>query len=410
MPRKRKFNPNIPAHIDQAALPVGVYWGENRWFILEPHPEGGGMKKRTIAYASARLSELHAFAEQARGGLERGTLVYLLEQFRGPSHRDQPDQGASEYRRLAKGTRDDYDYHGDLACAFVLADGSRLGDRQIDRINVPMIQRLVEVLASGRSATPTRPALPPRPSTANHVLRFLRRLFAWGIRHGHCTHNPARGVRQADEAAAFHMPEPEAFQAVLKFARERAFRALHSKGSVPPYMPAVMILAYNARLRGIEVTDLTDANKLEEGVLSVRRKGSLDTITPWNHDLRWAWDWLEQYREKRTGAWKRPVPIKPDQRQLLVTQTGTPLARSSLKTAWQRLITAAIAEGVIAEQDRFNLHGLKHRGITDTAGTRADKQDAAGHVDPRMTVRYNHQLAVVPAPRLPGKGPADDQA
>lgn len=29
--RKRKFNTNIPRHIDQDALPKGVYWADGRW-------------------------------------------------------------------------------------------------------------------------------------------------------------------------------------------------------------------------------------------------------------------------------------------------------------------------------------------------------------------------------------------
>ncbi|PPT91941.1 hypothetical protein XthCFBP4691_06055 [Xanthomonas theicola] len=43
-------------------------------------------------------------------------------------------------------------------------------------------------------------------------------------------------------------------------------------------------------------------------------------------------------------------------------------------------------------------HGLKHRGVTDTAGNRADKQDAAGHANPETTNRYAHDLPPVPPP------------
>ncbi|AGI08432.1 Integrase [Xanthomonas citri subsp. citri Aw12879] len=65
------------------------------------------------------------------------------------------------------------------------------------------------------------------------------------------------------------------------------------------------------------------------------------------------------------------------------------------------MITAAIEAGVIAEESRFTLHGLKHRGITDTRGTRAHKQDAAGHVTSQMTHRYDHELQVIAPPALP---------
>ena len=401
MPRKRTFKPDIPAHIDQQALPAGLYWGENRWFILEPHPEGGRPRKRTVAYAPARLSELHAIVEAATTGRDIGTLSHLVELFRGPTPRGADSAASLEWQELAKTTRDDYNRHADLACAYALADGRTLGQFQVDHMTVPMIQRLVEAFAKGWPASPRRPAAPPRPSTANHVLRFLRRLFAWGIRHGHCTINPAEGVREAREKGEFHMPEPEAFRAVWKFARQRGRLSLHAKGAVPPYMPAVMILAYHGRLRGIEVTDLTDAHCLVEGLLCERRKGSLDSITPWTRELRWAWAWLRRYRAERVEAHRRPVPLRADQRRLLVTQTGTPLARSSLKTAWQRLIVAALEAGVIPEERRFNLHGLKHRGITDTPGTRAEKRDGAGHVNPAMTVRYDHNVPVVAAPALP---------
>lgn len=47
----------------------------------------------------------------------------------------------------------------------------------------------------------------------------------------------------------------------------------------------------------------------------------------------------------------------------------------------------------------YILHGLKHRGVTDTAGNRGDKQDAAGHQSPTTTGRYDHALPVVKPPR-----------
>ncbi|MCT8273386.1 site-specific integrase [Xanthomonas translucens] len=389
--RKRKYNPDIPRHIDQDALPKGVYWADQRWYIREPHPEGGRPKNRTIGYADARLSDLHAAKEISRGAGIMGTLQYVANAFKE----------STEYRDLSKNSRDDYDHHAELACDYILKDGSTLGQLLVDRMSVPLVQRLVEALAKGRPARGLQPAMPARPSTANHVLRYLRRLFAWGVRIGHCKTNPASGVRAARERGETNMPDPQSFLAVLEFAKHCAALPLHAKGAVPPYMPAVMVLAYNARLRGIEVTDLTDADALKRGVRSSRRKGSRDNITKWNEDLEWAWTWLREYRTRRMQAHKRPMPMRPEKRVLLVTQTGTPLARSTLKTAWQRLITAALEKGVIDAEARFTLHGLKHRGITDTKGTRAHKQDAAGHVMPQTTNRYDHELQLVAPPMLP---------
>lgn len=63
------------------------------------------------------------------------------------------------------------------------------------------------------------------------------------------------------------------------------------------------------RLRGIEVTDLSDADALPEGVRCSRRNGSRDNITLWNEELRWAWSWLRDYRASRLEAHKRPAPF-----------------------------------------------------------------------------------------------------
>ncbi|AOY62122.1 tyrosine-type recombinase/integrase [Xanthomonas citri pv. glycines] len=393
--RKRKFNPAIPSHVDQQALPQGLYWESNRWFMYEPHKEGGRLTKRTVALASARLSELHAIVEAARGGSAQGTLAYLCDHFLGTP----PIAASSEFKELAAGTQKDYRQCAAAACSYVLKDGSTLGKMQVARMNIPMIQRLVETLANGRSASASQPLIEPRPSKANHVLRFLRRLFSWGMRFGLCAHNPAKGVRQARELAEHKMPESDAFATILDFARQRGRLKAHSLGSVSPYLHAVMQLAYNLRLRGVEVTELTDAHADEVGIRSNRRKGSRDNITTWNDELREAWQWLVGYRKDAMSARGRPVELKPEKRRLLVNQSGTPLSKGALDSAWQRMMQMAIREKVIREDQRFSLHGLKHRGITDTVGNRADKQDAAGHKSPQMTQRYDHQVPVVSPPK-----------
>ncbi len=384
MGRKRTFNPDIPGHIDQRALPAGVYWELGRWYILVDQPEGRPRKK-TIAGPAAKLSELHGLVEDALTGVLRGTLQHLVDAFKK----------STEYSRLTPGTRKGYDRQAADACSWRLKDGSTLGEMQLRRFDVPTIQRLVETMAAGRPAQGQQPAVPATPTKANHVLRYLRRLFSWGIRHGHCKHNPCKGVREAAEVGQFKMPTPEAQEAVLAFARERAARKAHTAGSVSPYMPAVMVLAYAVRLRGIEVNTLTDAHLTDDGIVSNRTKGSIDNLTEWNDDLKAAVAWLQDYRAERMAAHKRPVPIRPEARQLLVSESGTPLTKSALDSAWQRLIHAAIAAKVIAAGERFSLHGLKHRGITDS-----DNEADGGHRTLAMRQRYRHKLErVAPAKR-----------
>ena len=50
-----------------------------------------------------------------------------------------------------------------------------------------------------------------------------------------------------------------------------------------------MEIAYLCRLRAVEVVNLTEANALEAGILTNRRKGSRDNVVRWNARLRHAW-------------------------------------------------------------------------------------------------------------------------
>ncbi|MNG08619.1 hypothetical protein D3C84_919920 [compost metagenome] len=96
--------------------------------------------------------------------------------------------------------------------------------------------------------------------------------------------------------------------------------------------------------------------------------------------------------------WKekaKPFPISAEQRPIVVAAHGGALSKSSLDTAWQRFIVQAVKEGMIQEQERFGLHDLKRRGITDTAGTRAEKQEASGHRDESMMDVYDLSVPTV---------------
>ena len=157
----------------------------------------------------------------------------------------------------------------------------------------------------------------------------------------------------------------------------------------------VVSASYLCRLRGIETVTLTDANETPEGVLTNRRKGSRDNIVRWTPRLRAAWDAAKAIRTDIWSKKKMPVPMAAESRRLVVAAHGGPLRKSSLDTAWQRFITQAIEKGILTEAERFGLHDLKRQGITDTTGTRADKQEASGHRDAAMLDVYDLSVPIV---------------
>ncbi len=61
---------------------------------------------------------------------------------------------------------------------------------------------------------------------------------------------------------------------------------------------------------------------------------------------------------------------------------------------------------MITAATHFGLHATKHRGVTDTPGTRREKQDAAGHKTASQTDVYNHEPDAY-GPAGTGKRPTD---
>jgi len=376
----------LPAHIDYSKVPKGLYWdasGNGRWYVLDPHPEGGGVKAKTVAQAGARLSDLHAIAEQRSGSAFRGSVSYVIDLF----------EASLAFAQLAPSTKTHYQDYAKAIKAYPLKNGTKLGEAVVDRMTPGVMRRLVDIIAQGRPAGgPTDAGVPGYPTKANHWLRYLRRVFGWAREHDHVKANPAAGVKQVREKRDHRMPELEVFRRLQSYARECGCRAAREKGALPPYLWAAMELAYQARLRGIEVLTLTDAHDFGAQLKTNRRKGSRDNLVHMGTQMSAAVDSLRLYRQRVWERRGRPVPMQPAARYLFVGEDGEPLTRSGFNTAWQRLMKNAISDGVIPAEMRFGLHGLKHRGVTDTKG---DKKIASGHKTDAMVNLYNHELPLV---------------
>jgi site-specific recombinase XerC len=373
--RKRKHNPNIPAHVDQAALPAAIYFdhrGSGVWYTLH-YDETGKQRRKNVAPADVSLAELHRIMDEV-SNVDRGTLRYVCEQF----------HLSDRYKKLAPKTHDDYCYSRDVLLNIPTKLGKPLGDLAVKKFTAALVQRIVDRLADDGT-----------PSKAAHVLRYLRRVLQWGRNRGFLEVNPALGIEAPIERKQRRLPRHNVMDVLIDRATARGRLARNEPGGCPEYLASVMELAYLCRLRGIEVVTLTDANELDEGILTNRRKGSRDNIVRWTPRLRAVWDGAKALRARTWERRKTAIPISASKRFIIVASHGGPLRKTSLDTAWQRFITLAIADGNIDPEERFALHDLKRRGITDTTGTRADKQEASGHRDPKMMDIYDHSVPIV---------------
>ncbi|NID06601.1 integrase [Luteibacter jiangsuensis] len=368
--RKRRFDPTIPGHIDQKKLPVGIYWNrrDRYWYTLAGKPA----KRIRVAEADVLMSDLHKAMEAVRG-VKTDTLDYLLDKFDGSAH----------FRGLAAATQEGYAYAHEALRKHPTKLGIPFAKLPLSTITTPLLQRLVDQIAE------------EFPTKANAIKRYLSVAFNWGVRRGHCAGNPAKGVAQAKERRAHRMPEEDVMKGVAAFLRARGAMSGRRKGSLAPYVWAVAALAYLCRMRGVEVRDLTDASVTDEGLMVVRRKGSRPTLVRWSAELRDACDWLAA---RRTEVWARkrmPIPLQAKDRPLVISEDGAPLSKGAMSSAWRRAMAAAKEAGLIVEEQRFGLHGLKHRGITDTEGDTAEKQQASGHKTQQMVHHYDHSIPVV---------------
>lgn len=225
--------------------------------------------------------------------------------------------------------------------------------------------------------------------------RYLSAAFVWAMPRGFCEYNPAEGVDMPREKKAHRMPDLVTMKAVVALFKRRGALATRTRGSLAPYVWAVALIVYACRMRGVEARALTDADETPEGIVVDRRKGSLGNLTRWSPELREAWDWLKR---RRNGIWakkRRSVPLRPENRPLIVTEGGNAVGKSTMSSAWRRAMAVAMEAGLITTEERFGLHSLKHRGVTDTKGTKADKQLASGHKSMQMVHHYDHERPVV---------------
>ncbi len=370
--RKRKFNRNIPAHIDQNKLPSNCYFepkGAGHWYTTYQDDRGKKRRKR-IAGMDALLSDLHKIIE-AWNGIERDTFKWLSDlYFESP-----------KYQSLKPRTQREYRMYFNTVSEFPTKVNKSLGLVPISRWDSFLVQKVVDKLSKSRG-----------PTAARHAYSFIRLVFTWGKNRGHCANNPAMGIELPKEKKKQKLPSKLAYSKLLAHAKDKGTHKQKVAGSCAYYLWVVMELEYLCRMRGIECRHLTDASIKDDGLMIHRTKGSRDNLVLWNDRLKEAIEFSLAVREIIWKRLKKPYPIKAEARHIIVSYSGGKISSSGYHSAWQRFVNNAIKNEIITKDERFSLHDLKRKGVTDTEGNRHDKQEASGHRSSAMMDVYDKSI------------------
>ena len=374
-PRKRRKQ--YPPGIDATKLPDRCYYdarGKGRWYTI--FEENGKSVNRMIAEKSATMAELHKIIEQFYKDehQDRTSFKWLTDQF----------EESAQYRQLSKDTRKQYDYARQCVLKIKARNGKSLGDSDRSKWTTPDIQKIVDKMSKERG-----------PTSAKHIKQYLSRLFNWGLNRGLSVSNPVVAIELPKERKHRPMPSPALYGRLVAFAQERGNFQSRTKGSVCHYIWKILEVDYLCRLRGIESRTMTEDKIQQEGIECERTKGSNTNIITWNDRLRFA---INEALKTRDSIWakkKRPVNLKSEERLVFVNEAGDAISATAWQTAWRRFLKLAIREGLMTKEDWFGLHGIKRKGITDTEGTKADKQAASGHKSLAMVDIYDQSLTVV---------------
>lgn len=155
--------------------------------------------------------------------------------------------------------------------------------------------------------------------------------------------NPCIGVERNPEEPRKHYATDQDYEAWLGWLVEQG---------APWYLPVIEEICYLCRARKIEALTMEKSAVADEGLDTLRRKGSKDGVTLWTERMRAV---VEVAKAFEPGRFSR----------YLVTNTrGQPITVSAYNSSRGRLMRRAVADGVVRE--RFTVHDLKRKGATDS--------------------------------------------
>lgn len=219
------------------------------------------------------------------------------------------------------------------------------------------------------------------PASANRDHGFLSRVYSWAKERNIVNDNPARDVKKFVETPRDRYVEDWEYDLVYQIALTTSY----------PWIAPMMEFAYLCRMRSQEIRSLaTDKHLLPEGIFVERGKGSANEITLWSERLRDAVSLAEKLLGQ--GSQTENIPLFP-------ARSGGVISKSGFSSAWRRVRSKAMEEGLAIDGKRvtltesFNFHDLKAKGVTD------HETKASGHKNRKMQAIYDRKPTMTKATR-----------
>lgn len=196
------------------------------------------------------------------------------------------------------------------------------------------------------------------PVAANREMALLSHVFRKAVRWGLCDRNPCEGVERNRERPRDRYVTDAEFAAVYQQADDR--------------LQVLMDLAYLTGQRQQDLLTIREQDITADGILFSQAKTGTKLCVVWSDDLR--------------AVVARARALRPMASMWLVcTPRGQRYTSSGIQTAWQRLQTKCLQNGVISE--RFTFHDLRAKARSD-----GDDKALLGHADPaKMAKTYQRK-------------------
>lgn len=375
MTNKRLQSKRYPPGIDPSKIPTGCYWhSKGYWyakFVVD-----GVRKSKVISDSSATMADLWDAMKEPE--TDTASFQWLVIKFKD----------SSQWKKLSGSSKKSHENTYRIISKIPSTNkATMLPLTNRNQWRPQLVQKIIDRIDENNGTT-----------TSHRAKENLSRLFNWGINRGYMDTNPATTVELAKLTPKQRLPNRVLVAALTGFAIDGAKRKAHTKGSVPHFIWKSLELTYLNRLRGIEARHLTDAHILEDGLLCERAKGSRTNITRWTPRLQFVVDQCIADRDAIWAKKSRPYPMKPEDRYLLVNNSGGKITSSGWQSVWGRFLKNAITEQLMTNDQWFGLHDMKRRGTTDTQGTADQKLEATGHKSKRMLDIYDKSIPRVNTP------------